>query len=172
MEGNVSRCCTPSPCVSFSIFKRWPEKQSALNANSSVPSDCCQMFQNEAESVLQSLSASRCWLARFPSSSHKALIRHGAMILCWPRCSCYISYWIINVFISRSVASPPHPHPSFKIYWPASSQHDLAHFCVFAQAVEQMASFQKEVIPSKSYSNLIVRSNISKLTAHNIHLLF
>lgn len=65
----------------------------------------CQMFQNEAESVLQALSALRRWLPRFPFSSHKALIRHGDMILCWARCSCYITYWIINVFISRSLAS-------------------------------------------------------------------
>lgn len=65
-------------------------------------------FPSGAESLLQSLSALRCRLTRFPSSSHRALIRRGAVISRWPRCWCCISYWIINVFISRSAASPPH----------------------------------------------------------------
>lgn len=95
----------PSSCFLFHFQALALESSLLLMPTQACLRIVCQMFRNEAESALQALSALRCWLPRLPSSSHKALIRHGDMILCWARCSCYITYWIINVFISRSLAS-------------------------------------------------------------------
>lgn len=110
-----------------------------------LPTQAClqivrQMFQNEAESLCPPRGAD------FPASCplHTKLL--FAMVLWFYAGQGVNVTLVIELLMSSSQDMLPVFSP-IKMYWPACSQHDSDHFCLFGQAVEQTALFQKAVIP-------------------------